>query len=375
MQTQKLFKIDSKGLLRQWYAVVEESDSGKEAYTTQHSGRVGGKLVSSKPKVIKPKNVGHKNETTPLEQAKQEVASLVKKKCEQEGYSFSVEDAKKNYNTFAPMLAKGYEEEKDKVWVDAPSTVRSQPKLDGIRCYTTKDGMFTRKHKPITSCPHIIEALARFFEKNPDAILDGELYNHDLKDDFQKLTSLIRKQKLSEGDKAETRRMIQYHVYDMNTPHSFCNRHVRLATNVPVGLFVKLVETTPVGSQAELDKYYGKYLEDGYEGQMVRWGKSGYEFKRTDKLLKRKEFASDEFKVVGVEEGQGNWSGAIKRFHLVTDDGKPFFAGVKGTWDDLQRLTTLDVPSWATVRYFGRSNEGIPRFPVVVDYGFDSRPD
>ena len=53
---------------------------------------------------------------------------------------------------------------------------------------------FTRNGKQIDSIPHILESLKDFFKKNPYAILDGELYNHDLRDNFNKITSLVRKQ-------------------------------------------------------------------------------------------------------------------------------------------------------------------------------------
>ena len=54
-------------------------------------------------------------------------------------------------------------------------------------------------------------------------------------------------------------------------------------------------------------------LEAGYEGQMIRKD-APYECKRSKNLLKRKEFITEEFKVVKVVEGQGAWTGYVKRF-------------------------------------------------------------
>ena len=84
----------------------------------------------------------------------------------------------------------------------------------GIRCIATSDGLFTRTGKPITACPHVSEHLKGFFVWNPDAVLDGELYNHSYKDDFNKIIHLVRKQNLTDEHLAESREMIQYHVYD-----------------------------------------------------------------------------------------------------------------------------------------------------------------
>ena len=62
---------------------------------------------------------------------------------------------------------------------------------------------------------HILEDLKPFFDTYPeDAILDGELYNHDLRDDFEKIISLVRKQKPTADDRAESKKLVQFHCYD-----------------------------------------------------------------------------------------------------------------------------------------------------------------
>jgi uncharacterized protein YegP (UPF0339 family) len=53
----------------------------------------------------------------------------------------------------------------------------------------------TRNGKIIEAIPHITNSLKSFFQANENTILDGELYNHELKDNFNKITSLVRKQK------------------------------------------------------------------------------------------------------------------------------------------------------------------------------------
>ena len=82
---------------------------------------------------------------------------------------------------------------------DLEYPVVTQPKLDGIRCIIRKTNevveAHTRNGKKIDAIPHILHSLEEFFKENPYAILDGELYNHDLRDNFNKITSLVRKQK------------------------------------------------------------------------------------------------------------------------------------------------------------------------------------
>ena len=65
----------------------------------------------------------------------------------------------------------------------------------------------------------------------------------------------------------------------------------------------------------EIDVMYGEYTQAGYEGQMIRQD-AVYENKRSKGLLKRKEFITEEYEVVEVHEGQGNWAGYAKRLIL-----------------------------------------------------------
>jgi ATP-dependent DNA ligase len=93
-------------------------------------------------------------------------------------------------------------------------------------------------------------------------------------------------------------------------------------------------------------------------------------------LLKRKEFKTEEYKVVQMWEGQGNWSGYTKRFVLRLPDGRDFGSGVRGQQAQLKELwESKDAPDWATCRFFDYTPDGIPRFPVIVDYGKGQRED
>ena len=82
-----------------------------------------------------------------------------------------------------PMLAYKV----DKKPVDWSEKVFMQPKLDGVRCVISKDGAFSRTGKPWLNIDHILSDLKPVFKRYPDLILDGELYNHDLKSDFEKI--------------------------------------------------------------------------------------------------------------------------------------------------------------------------------------------
>jgi DNA ligase-1 len=125
-----------------------------------------------------------------------------------------------------------------------------------------------------------------------------------------------------------------------------------------------------------MDQRYGDYLEAGYEGQMIRENAEYEQNKRSKSLIKRKEFLTDEFHVIAVEEGKGNWAGYIKRFILQLPDGREFGAVVRGTQEVMKKLfESNEKPTWATLRYFTPTPDGVPRFPVVVDWGVGQRED
>ena len=107
-----------------------------------------------------------------------------------------------------PMLA--YKVGKKEV--DWSEKVFVQPKLDGVRCIFTKDGAFSRTGKQFKNVAHLEEDLEDFFDDNPNSVLDGELYNHDLKHDFEKIISLVRKQKPTDEDRLEAGNLEQNHV-------------------------------------------------------------------------------------------------------------------------------------------------------------------
>jgi DNA ligase-1 len=368
----ELYKRDTTGKVRVWTTEVE----GDMHRTI--TGVVDGKMVVSKWSQCKPKNVGKVNETSGHEQAVAESSAKHTKQIAK-GYFSNIDDIDGG-TLFKPMLANDYAKLKNPI--DFPVT--SQPKLDGIRCIAKADGLWTRTGKPHMAIPHIWEAVKGIFEEFPDMILDGELYNHDLKDDFNSIVSLVRKSKPSEEDLAESAKLVQYHVYDIQydlydetKDLNFVFRktsYINIVRKLDIDCIVPVANAF-IQSQVELDEVYARYISEGYEGQMVRLD-GLYENKRSKNLLKRKEFITEEFGVVGVEEGLGNWSGCVKRFNLVNEHNVYFNAGVRGTQVQLaDLLNNKKCPDWATLRYFELSPDGIPRFPIVIDYGWDGRDD
>ena len=367
-----LYKKTTTGATQSWEIEVD----GNKYRTT--SGQLTGAKTTNNWTECKGKNTGRSNATTGEEQALKEAQAKHQKKLDK-GYYEDVAAIDKD-KFFKPMLAQDFKNKnRHQEVMDAldKRNLISQPKLDGVRCIATKDGLATRTGKPITAVPHISEALADFFNEKPDAILDGELYNHDLKDDFNALIHLIRKQNLSPEHLKESKEMVQYHIYDVPKISGALNdgfvsrMEQALFSGRVVGCIhpcVQWVDTHVVGSASALDQWFEQYVAAGYEGQMIRFDVP-YENKRSSKLLKRKDFKDDEYTILGYEEGRGNRAGTVKHFKFKTPEGRPFTSNVKGTHAflrDLLGVAEAQVGKRATIKYFNLTPDGVPRFPYVM---------
>jgi ATP-dependent DNA ligase len=361
---QTLYKRDTNGNIREW--TVEYMGPVAAGIRTV-SGIKDGKLVESGWKLSEGKNFGKKNATTSFEQAQKEAEAKWKIYRDKE-YFVNIENID-TYDKFKPMLAHDYAKRHQSEGI-------SQPKLDGIRCIARKDGLFTRAGKELVSVPHIAEELKDFFEVFDNVILDGELYNHELKDDFNKITSLVRKTKPTDEDLVESKELVQYHIYDLFDPDNLESPFLeRFNLAVEPNEAIHIVRTDTCATQEDLDALYSEYTKDGYEGQMIR-NNTPYENKRSKNLLKRKEFITEEFDVIDVMEGEGNWAGYAKHFELKLDDERTFKSGVRGTQEVLKELLEQEEkPTWVTLRYFEKTPDGVPRFPVVIDWGIGDRND
>jgi DNA ligase-1 len=274
-----------------------------------------------------------------------------------------------NAKFYKPMLAKKYDDRKAKIGYP----MISNPKLDGIRCVAKADGLFSRTGKPIVSCPHIYAALQLLFNKNPKLVLHGELYCDKFANDFNAICSLVRKTKPTAMDLVESSMAIQYWVYDIpssdGTNATRCDELEDLEEKLEGYGCVQFVDQTLVKEQSELDTLYEAYINDGYEGQIIRLCDGKYEQKRSNNLLKRKEFMDAEYEIVEVIEGEGNRTGTAGAMVLKRDDGVTFKSNIKGTHSYTAELLNDRVGlvgKMATCKFFELTPDGIPRFPYVI---------
>ena len=257
-----------------------------------------------------------------------------------------------------------------------------QPKLDGVRCIIQaekrgdksqlghlKVKAYSRTGKEWKNIDHILFNLTPWFALNPHVILDGELYNHDLKDDFEKIISLVRKQKPTDLDALESADLVQFHCYDIiDETKTFEERNTFIEQVVPRNHCIKHVPTNLVFRDDDAKVYHRRNLDNGYEGSILRTN-DVYQCKRSHSLRKFKDFHDTEATIIGYVDGKGKRTGTLGKFIMQDDEGIEFGCppGKGYTYKDLANM--LDnigdyIGQRATFTFFERTKAGSYRHPL-----------
>lgn len=245
----KLYKTNVNGSTQMWEAFCEGNT------LTVRWGQVDGKIQEKVTVYKEGKNKNRANATTPEQQAILEMNSTAQKKRDK-GYSEKIGESSRKVPL--PMLAKVLDDK-----TKLTKTVFVQPKLDGIRCLADpKTGeLFTRNGKKLVGLEHIEEAVKALKSR---VWLDGELYTHGMT--FQELASAIKRIK-TVSEKAKD---VKYVLFDAINDDKYLDRLMYLRSIVN-GDCLEIVGCKTVnGTRDEINKAHSEFIEDGYEGTMVR---------------------------------------------------------------------------------------------------------
>ena len=383
------------GKTKVWSIRVFERMSQGVIQTTH--GYLNGKMQVNEKVISQGKNIGKKNETSPIEQAISEARATWVKKIES-GYAesilatMSVDEKEEESGVHDATQSKAQSETQSKAQnavrgkginaeVPLPMLAHDyhkrgksalfpcfvQPKLDGTRCVGIPgNGLFSRLRK---SFPHMEHILSELHQLPPEIILDGELYSSTLT--FQEIVGLVKKETLRDGD-AEKQRQIQFHVYDIIADMPFQNRLANLKLLFQRHKFqhLVLVPTEVCESEEKMKEKHAEYVLSGYEGIMLRTKLGVYKHSRSVDLLKYKEFFDDEYEVVGFEQGQGLEEGCVI-WVCRTAEQKTFHCRPRGTRESRSELFQQGadyIGKKLTVRFQELTDERIPRFPVGIAF-------
>lgn len=321
-------------------------------------------------KIPQGKNLGRANQTTPFQQACLEAESLWNKKQDKK----YVEDKSGESNLLLPMLAHDYKKRGHNIDWEAGAFV--QPKLNGVRCLSTRVGKNTmlyksRGGKTYETLGHLDDLLLSFLRVGET--LDGEIFTQDLT--FQEICSAVKGVKTQKVDSTQ----LQYWFYDIILPDQpfyerlkEMNRRANATLSWPSKKLSELVftPTHECSSEGKMREYHAGFVDAGFEGTIIRNAKGIYrcDFRSPD-LQKYKDFIDAEFKIVGAKEGIGKDEGKVTWICLLPN-GNTFDCRPRGTdeerkrwWENREQFFGKKL----TVRYQNLSDDGVPIFPVGIN--------
>ena len=378
-----LYKLGARGQVLQFEVQVSVFGDDQSAILITTKGQYGGAMQRDEKIFNEGKNLGRANETTPSGQAKNEAEGIINKLLDkgykelaavlmQPAYPQILEwlheqgkgtDASGNLK---PMLA-----QKDPRKITFPCF--AQRKYDGVRCFTfIKDGeatMFSRNGKESKYLGHIKRDLKNWFA-DFDVIVDGELYSHQMT--FQKIISAVKREQAANKD-------IELRIYDLiplsnlkmvqaERMQLLIDQRLQLRKANPDVSF-EFVKTWVIEDKGEMQDKFAMFLAQGYEGLMARLPQYYYEFGvRSHGLIKVKEYDEDEFTIIGVDEATGRDEGTAVFIMQEKGTGIIFRARPMGDRElraDYYNNKEQYIGKIGTVKYQGKSEDGIPRFPVM----------
>jgi len=346
---------------------------------TKH-GYVDGKIQINHKTIDIGKNIGKSNYLSPLQNAVNIARSLWVKKKES-GYVESHKDIdadveadseekdnNKNHNPSnmdVPSVMLAHDFNKKENHIKFPCFV--QRKFDGTRCVSIPNvGLFSRNKKKYPHLEHITQEINML---PANIILDGELYSESIS--FQEIVGIVKRQSLLKDD-IQKQMHIKLFVYDIINDQPYHKRYQSL-----IELFQKynfkhlvLVHSDTCASKEEMLEKHALYVEQGYEGIMLRNKNGLYKGTRTNDLQKYKQFMDDEYKVVGFEEGNGLEKGAV--IWVCENKYKVAFRVRPRGSREMRQEQFINganyIGKMITVRFQELTNDGLPRFPVGIAF-------
>lgn len=350
-------------------------------------------------KTVHGKNKGKSNETDDEKQAEKEMLVLWKKQIDK-GYkpvqtentlyqNYLKEKEKNgggNYTTetkkehcfqksyiFHPMLAKTWD--KKKIY----KNTYVQPKLDGVRCIAYKYNgnviLMSRNNKQFPFFHHIRKQLEHLKE---NIVLDGEIYmNHSPDDiqnpiDFNTITSACNVRRIEPHPIEKELAYCVFDIYDHDHPTMTFEKRLALHDMHDIHdkqTHIHKVETIKINSIDRIEYYYNKFMQQKYEGIMIRDGEGVYEQKKRSKYLqKHKQFMDSEYKIIGAKQGKGTEKGCIV-WRCITPQQTEFEVRPNGDFETRRKMFENKdryIGQYLTVRYQNLSKDDVPRFPVGI---------
>lgn len=267
------------------------------------------------------------------------------------------------------MLCYPFEEKRLEKW---KSTVLVQPKLDGERCRAVVaiEPLLISSEMNLRNIalPSLIESLQiLYIQLGYEVELDGELYVHGW--DFNEIHSAVSRT----ANVSPVESQVEFHVFDVVDEKlaqiDRIQKLLNIATHFPPN--IKLVPTTPAENLVGVRRIFQRYIDDGYEGIIVRHLHAPYIRRRSTFIMKFKPKKSDVYNIVDYVEGKGKYENTIGTIVCVDDTGTKFEVGSFAITDE-QREKLWNMRGELTqfackVGYQHRWSTGKPKSGVFIE--------
>ena len=135
-----------------------------------------------------------------------------------------------------------------------------------------------------------------------------------------------------------------------------------------------MVDTKLVKSKNSLETEHDICVDKGFEGIMIRDPKGKYLLtERSNHLLKFKKFQTEEYEIIGANEGTGKDAETVV-WVCKTNNGESFAVRPTGSLAERKRMfrnRNQLIGKMLTVKFQNLTEYGLPRFPVglgIRDY-------
>ena len=287
---------------------------------------------------------------------------------------------------FNVQLAESYFKQKEG-YLNGREFILTQ-KLDGTRLAIIKENgttkCFSRQGQPVDGLIEILEDMKNF----PDNIvLDGELIaeNPDNlpSDELFRLTMKVARK---DGNK----KGLIFNCFDLISSKDFkkgkseerCISRKEKLSKLIKEINPKHIIEVPMlyvgNDEDKIIEWLGWAKNNNMEGIMVNLANAPYECKRTKGILKVKVMQDMDLRVIGFEEGEGNFKGTLGRINVEFKDnivgvGSGFELSMR---DEIWNNKDKYIGKIAKIQYFEvtknqKDNKESLRFPVFKEWRFD----
>lgn len=266
----------------------------------------------------------------------------------------------------------------------------AEPKLDGLRCivvvehaliegrYRQIATAYSRNGKPLWNLDRILNEILGSCSEEAEFVLDGEAYTQDWN-----LSMSIVKRSTQSHEQVDK---LRYHVWDYLTLREWQAkrsdvsndiRRERLFSLLKNPHYCEIVRRVKVSNSEELQTAYHAFLEQGYEGAILKNPEGGYELgRRSPHWLKIKPWFDADLSVIGCYAGEGKHLGRIgglvlegdvdvdgRTVHVRTEVGTGFTDAERDEWQARWESNT-HRGRIVEIKYQEITVDGACRFPV-----------